>query len=211
MASMMPMQGGGAGKAGAAPSVGMGAGKARNPFSGLAGQLRGQMDDVLRMQQQAEASRRQAHEQTMGRLGEVDALFEGREPFYQQVFDSVLAQGTRQAEEANRDATRQQRFGLLGRGLTGGSADVEVQSRQRRAHDDALGGVRAQARGAQRQARQGDMALRDRMRQGVMSGMPWQGAQAYRPMLPSLPDHQAAKRRYFGGLFTGLGQGGMFT
>lgn len=198
------------GKGGQLPKLGTGAGKGgQDPSSGLSGRLAGQVQDALGWAKEAEQSRRMAHQRTMSRLGEVDALFEGRDPFYQQVHDQALQSGTREADEWNRDATRQNRWDMLGRGLSGGSADVETQSLQRRRLGDVMGGVRAQARGAQRGARQGDLALRQQMRQGVLSGMPWQGAQAYKPFLSRLPDFQGANRRHWQSLMGGMQAGGL--
>ena len=208
---MLPAQG--AGKGGQVQrSFGTGAGKGgQDPSQGLIDRLRGQMDDVLRYRDEAEASRRRAHETQTRRLGEVDKLFEGREPFYDQVFQNVFRSGERAATEWDRGQRRDNRFSLLGRGLTGGSADVETQSRQRRRLSDVMGGVGARARGARTAARQGDMALRDRMRQGILSGMPWQGAQAYRPLLMQTPDFQGANRGHWQSLFESMGRGGLFS
>ena len=224
MASVMPDAGGGAStgtframrkqqsRPGGFLGLGTGGGKGgQDPSAGLAGRLAGQVSTALGYGQQMEDSRRRAHGAMTERLGEVDQLFAGREPFYGQVHDAALQRGTREAEEWNRDAERQNRFGLLGRGLTGGSADVAVQSRQRQALGDVMGGVRSQARGAARQAEDADMAMRDRMRQGIFAGMPWQGGQQYRPMLGSLPSFDAANRRGWEDVFGMLGRGGMFT
>ena len=201
-----------AGKGGGPPGRGSSAGKGgQDPSKGLSGRLAGQVQSVLDQQAKAEASRRKAHATRTKRLGEVDQLFKGREGFYDQVFQSVFDQGKRKADEWDRDMQRGNRFAMLGKGLAGGSADVETQSRQRRALGDVMGQVGQQARGARRGARAQDMALRDRMRAGVMSGTPWQGAGAYKPYLPNLPDFQGANRKHWSDMLSGLGAGGMFS
>ena len=206
----------GAGKGGLGPmaqqaSTG-GAGKGGgNPASGLSGRLAGQARTALDWANDAAAGRRAALGQVEGRLGEVDQLFAGREPAYQQAHDLALQKGTREADEWNRGQEQQQRWGMLGRGLTGGSADVETQSRQRRALGDLMGSVRAGARGAERQMREGDLGLRGQMRRGILAGLPWQGAQQYRPLLMGLPDFQGANRRHTDRMLGTLAQGGLFT
>ena len=225
MATMLPDAGGGrssgtfkamrkgGGKGGGlGQAFGTGAGKGgQNPAAGLTGRMAGQVRDALASAEAAAGSRRDAHRQMTGRLGEIDALFTGRDPAYRQAHDLALASGTREAEEWDRGQQRENRWDMLERGLAGGSADVAVQSAQRQALGDVMGGVRARARGAERQAREGDLGLRDRMRQGVLGAMPWQGAAQYRPMLGSVPDFQGAHRRHTRSLLGTLGSGGLFS
>ena len=187
------------------------AGGLTDPFQGLSNLLSQQIELTQRWQDEQEASRRAAYAESMRRLGEVDKLFEGRDPFYEQVYQQNLQAGTRRADVWDREQQRQQRFGLLGRGLTGGSADVETQSRQRRRLGDVMGDVGARARQARRSARSSDEALRDRMRQGVLQGLPWQGAQAYRPMLATLPDFQGWRERDWNRQLGDLTSGGLFS
>lgn len=187
-----------------APSPG---GKGQDPTAGLADRLGAQIGGIGDRMAADAARRREVEATKTKRLGEVDAMFAGREPFYQSVIDNVTRSGEARAKEWDRGARRSQRFDLLRRGLAGGSADVEVGSRQSRALGDVMGRARSRGRAAGRQARSSDMALRNQMRGDIMQGLQWQGAGGYTPFMAQMPDWQSQDRALTGALLGDIASG----
>ena len=149
----------------------------------------------------------QAEERRLRELGRVDDLFRDRDAFYAKIGQSILDQGKAKLGEWLRNRARQDRFSLAARNLIGGSADIEAENRRTRERDDALTNVQSAARSRQQAAKAHDSALKSSLKQGVLQGSRFTGADAAaaRPRLAQKTSYDQLDANSFNQLFSSLG------
>lgn len=113
-------------------------------------------------------------------LSKLDDMFKGRENVYQQAYDANFNLGKERLDTQRTDALRNMKFSLAGRGLTGGSADIETHGREQRNYSTGLSEIANTAQSAKDSLVKTDDNLRldlgNQIRNGLSADSAYQSA-----------------------------------